>query len=122
VDTRSERHAYPQLLLDEAWPRTSVAERVAALHPFVEEYGRRTAEILVVAGARCQDPGLRDAGLTAVEERREAKSRDGPFQGTYAPEFGVPFGGFKSSGIGREYGPGAFDEYVEIKSVYGVPV
>ncbi|KLO28753.1 aldehyde dehydrogenase [Mycolicibacter heraklionensis] len=40
---------------------------------------------------------------------------------SFAPEFGVPFGGFKSSGIGREYGPEAFDEYVEIKSVYGVP-
>ena len=39
----------------------------------------------------------------------------------FAPEFGVPFGGFKSSGIGREYGPEAFDAYVEIKSVYGVP-
>ncbi len=40
---------------------------------------------------------------------------------SFAPEFSVPFGGFKASGIGREYGPEAFDEYVEIKSVYGVP-
>lgn len=40
---------------------------------------------------------------------------------SFAPEFGVPFGGFKSSGIGREYGPEGFDSYVEIKSVYGVP-
>ncbi|MBJ7337464.1 aldehyde dehydrogenase [Mycolicibacterium sp.] len=40
---------------------------------------------------------------------------------SFAPEFGVPFGGFKASGIGREYGPEAFDEYVEMKSVYGVP-
>jgi betaine-aldehyde dehydrogenase len=39
----------------------------------------------------------------------------------FAPEFGVPFGGFKASGIGREYGPEAFDEYVEMKSVYGAP-
>lgn len=39
----------------------------------------------------------------------------------FAPGFNVPFGGFKASGIGREYGPEAFDEYVEIKSVYGVP-
>jgi aldehyde dehydrogenase (NAD+) len=40
---------------------------------------------------------------------------------SFAPEFGVPFGGFKASGIGREYGPEAFDSYVEIKSIYGVP-
>jgi betaine-aldehyde dehydrogenase len=40
---------------------------------------------------------------------------------SFAPDFGVPFGGFKASGIGREYGPEAFDEYVEMKSVYGVP-
>jgi betaine-aldehyde dehydrogenase len=40
---------------------------------------------------------------------------------SFAPEFGVPFGGFKASGIGREYGPEAFDSYVEVKSIYGVP-
>jgi aldehyde dehydrogenase (NAD+) len=40
---------------------------------------------------------------------------------SFAPDFGVPFGGFKASGIGREYGPEAFDAYVEIKSVYGLP-
>lgn len=40
---------------------------------------------------------------------------------SFAPEFELPFGGFKASGIGREYGPEAFDEYVEMKSVYGVP-
>jgi betaine-aldehyde dehydrogenase len=39
----------------------------------------------------------------------------------FAPGFDLPFGGFKASGIGREYGPEAFDEYVELKSVYGVP-
>jgi len=39
----------------------------------------------------------------------------------YAPDVGVPFGGYKASGIGREYGPEGFDQYVELKSVYGVP-
>ena len=38
----------------------------------------------------------------------------------YAPDVTVPFGGYKASGIGREYGPEGFDEYVELKSVYGV--
>jgi betaine-aldehyde dehydrogenase len=34
--------------------------------------------------------------------------------------FYAPFGGFKSSGIGREAGPEGFDAYVEIKSI-GLP-
>lgn len=59
----------------------------------------------------------RHAGLAIAR-----RVRTGTFGiNSFAPEFGVPFGGFKSSGIGREYGPEAFDEYVEIKSVYGVP-
>jgi betaine-aldehyde dehydrogenase len=59
----------------------------------------------------------RQAGLAIAR-----RIRTGMFGiNSFAPEFGVPFGGFKSSGIGREYGPEAFDEYVEMKSVYGVP-
>jgi acyl-CoA reductase-like NAD-dependent aldehyde dehydrogenase len=34
--------------------------------------------------------------------------------------FHAPFGGFKSSGIGREAGPEGFDAYVELKSI-GLP-
>jgi aldehyde dehydrogenase (NAD+) len=59
----------------------------------------------------------RQAGLAIAR-----RVRTGMFGiNSFAPEFGVPFGGFKASGIGREYGPEAFDEYVEMKSVYGVP-
>lgn len=59
----------------------------------------------------------RQAGLAIAR-----RVRTGTFGiNSFAPEFGVPFGGFKASGIGREYGPEAFDEYVEMKSVYGVP-
>lgn len=32
--------------------------------------------------------------------------------------YGVPFGGFRQSGIGRELGPDALDEYTEQKSVW----
>ena len=35
----------------------------------------------------------------------------------YAADFGAPFGGFKASGIGREYGPEGLDEYVEFQSI-----
>jgi aldehyde dehydrogenase (NAD+) len=32
--------------------------------------------------------------------------------------YAIPFGGFKQSGIGRELGPAALDEYTEEKSVW----
>ncbi len=35
----------------------------------------------------------------------------------YLLDFNAPFGGFKSSGIGREFGPEGIDGYVELKSV-----
>jgi betaine-aldehyde dehydrogenase len=40
---------------------------------------------------------------------------------SYAPGFDAPFGGFKSSGIGREYGPESLEEFTELQSIYGVP-
>jgi aldehyde dehydrogenase (NAD+) len=39
----------------------------------------------------------------------------------YTADFGSPFGGFKASGIGREYGPEGLDEYVEFQSVSLLP-
>ena len=39
---------------------------------------------------------------------------------SYASDVTAPFGGFKSSGIGREYGPEGMAEYVEVKSIYGL--
>ncbi|RSM62219.1 aldehyde dehydrogenase [Actinoplanes sp. ATCC 53533] len=35
----------------------------------------------------------------------------------YMLDFNSPFGGFKASGIGREFGPEGIDAYVELKSV-----
>ncbi|WP_407686101.1 aldehyde dehydrogenase [Mycobacterium sp. HUMS_1102779] len=35
----------------------------------------------------------------------------------YMLDTGTPFGGFKQSGIGREFGPEGLDEYVELQSV-----
>jgi betaine-aldehyde dehydrogenase len=39
----------------------------------------------------------------------------------YGADFTSPFGGFKASGIGREYGPEGLDEYVELQSVSLLP-
>ena len=38
----------------------------------------------------------------------------------YAPDPLAPFGGFKESGIGREWGECGLDEYVEIKAINGI--
>jgi aldehyde dehydrogenase (NAD+) len=58
----------------------------------------------------------RQAGLEIAR-----RIRTGTFGiNAYAPEFGVPFGGFKASGIGREYGPESLEAYAEVKSIYGV--
>jgi acyl-CoA reductase-like NAD-dependent aldehyde dehydrogenase len=35
----------------------------------------------------------------------------------YTLDIGSPFGGFKHSGIGREFGPEGLDEYVELQTV-----
>jgi betaine-aldehyde dehydrogenase len=37
----------------------------------------------------------------------------------FAPDLWSPFGGYKESGIGREYGPVGLDGYLEYKSIYG---
>ncbi|MDP3969151.1 MAG: aldehyde dehydrogenase [Nocardioides sp.] len=37
---------------------------------------------------------------------------------TYTMDFAAPFGGYKASGIGREFGPEGLAQYVEYKSVY----
>lgn len=36
----------------------------------------------------------------------------------YDADLGAPFGGMKQSGIGREFGPEALENYFEIKSIY----
>ena len=37
---------------------------------------------------------------------------------TYTMDFAAPFGGYKASGIGREFGPEGLAHYTEVKSIY----
>ncbi|MBJ7331213.1 MAG: aldehyde dehydrogenase [Solirubrobacteraceae bacterium] len=37
---------------------------------------------------------------------------------TYTMDFAAPFGGFKASGVGREFGPEGLGQYTELKSIY----
>ena len=40
---------------------------------------------------------------------------------TYTMDFAAPFGGFKASGLGREFGPEGMAQYTEVKSIYPPP-
>ncbi len=40
---------------------------------------------------------------------------------TYTMDFAAPFGGYKSSGVGREFGPEGLGQYTELKSIYVSP-
>lgn len=37
---------------------------------------------------------------------------------TYTMDFAAPFGGYKTSGVGREFGPEGLAHYTELKSIY----
>ncbi|QIG41833.1 aldehyde dehydrogenase [Nocardioides anomalus] len=37
---------------------------------------------------------------------------------TYTMDFAAPFGGYKASGVGREFGPEGLAQYIELKSIY----
>ena len=39
---------------------------------------------------------------------------------SYMPDFGAPAGGFKASGIGREFGPEGLEIYREVKTIYAI--
>jgi aldehyde dehydrogenase (NAD+) len=68
--------------------------------------------------------GLAGSVFTSDHERGLAVARSvrtGTFGiNGYAPDPLAPFGGFKDSGIGREWGDYGLGEYVEIKAVNGL--
>ncbi|MDF1603992.1 aldehyde dehydrogenase [Nocardioides sp. YIM 152315] len=55
-----------------------------------------------------------DAGLDVAR-----RVRTGTYGvNTYTMDFAAPFGGYKSSGVGREFGPEGLAHYTELKSIY----
>jgi len=55
-----------------------------------------------------------DAGLDVAR-----RVRTGTYGvNTYTMDFAAPFGGYKASGVGREFGPEGLAQYTELKSVY----
>ena len=63
------------------------------------------------------------SGDLAHARRVAAEMRAGNVHVNYpAGDMGAPFGGFKQSGNGREYGKWALDEFLEVKAVIGYAV
>ena len=57
----------------------------------------------------------RDAGLAVAR-----RVRTGSFGiNNYGPDPSAPFGGFKASGIGREWGPEGLEDFTELKTIQG---
>ena len=56
----------------------------------------------------------RDRAVMAVTRRARAGFLNINGQG---PDFLAPFGGFKRSGIGREFGPAGLGEYADLKAI-----
>jgi betaine-aldehyde dehydrogenase len=59
-------------------------------------------------------------GAHAIEPARRMRTGMVGNNG-FAPDLWSPFGGYKESGIGREYGPEGVDAYLDHKSIYGAP-
>ncbi len=56
----------------------------------------------------------REAGLDVAR-----RVRTGTYGvNTYTMDFAAPFGGYKASGLGREFGPEGLGQYTELKSIY----
>ncbi|MGH7787132.1 MAG: aldehyde dehydrogenase family protein [Candidatus Binatia bacterium] len=65
--------------------------------------------------------GYVSAGTTDHAMRVAARLRTGNVHLNGAgPDFGAPFGGYKQSGNGREWGSYGFEEFLEVKAVMGV--
>jgi aldehyde dehydrogenase (NAD+) len=85
------------------------------------DIARRSDARLITGGGRPTD-GLAGSVWTADEARGIAlatRVRAGTLGvNYYRIDRGTPFGGFKNSGIGREYGPEGLANYLEYQSVY----
>ena len=122
------------------WPRLTHAERATYLRALGEEVVKRSPDIVqlwpreagVIAamaggaafGAQHTFNYYADLADTFQWERpvRPARGGFGLVVNGYLPDPAGPWGGVKSSGLGRELGPGAIAAYQNLKTVYASPL
>jgi acyl-CoA reductase-like NAD-dependent aldehyde dehydrogenase len=111
--------SYDRIYINGEWVAPSSAEKITVINPATEE-------------ACAHVPAAKEADIDrAVAAAREAfdsgpwpnlSIASGKFHDTISPhgfivDFCAPFGGFKASGVGREFGPEGIASYTEPKSV-----
>ena len=88
--------------------------------------------VLVMIGYEDDDDAVRIANDTSTASRatspgdseranamaRRIRSGNVHVNGA-GPDFNAPFGGYRQSGNGREWGPLGFEEYLETKAIMG---
>lgn len=103
-----------------AWPRLSPAERQAILKRFAELHVRQEEDFAQLVTRENGSPlygGVWSKDkMAAVEVAKRIRTGSVSIGGAF-PNFFSPFGGFKQSGFGREFGTEGLNHYVENQSI-----
>ncbi|MFH8249332.1 aldehyde dehydrogenase [Microbacterium sp. B2969] len=118
--TPADGYFFAPRVITDAAPGTEIAQQeifgpAITVHPYAD-----VDDAVRIANAT--DYGLGGAVFGADEERALAVARR-VRTGTiglngYRPDLGSPFGGVKTSGLGREFGPDAVENYRESTSIF----
>lgn len=116
----SDGYFYAPRIIVGADPESAIAQQeifgpVVSVHPYAD-----VDEAIRIANATRY--GLAGAVFTADEQRglevaRQVKTGSIGVNG-YRPDLGSPYGGVRDSGLGREFGPEAIENYRESTSIF----
>ncbi len=104
---QAARRAFP------AWSTSSAADRLELLAALAGDYRKRSADL---AEAVSEEMGAPPALAAGPQVRR---IRSGTVAINHALDIAAPFGGYKQSGNGREWGEFGLHEFLETKGIVG---